>query len=240
VPSSAVPLGPNSEGHEDSPHRRWSRISSTASPLPQDQVGFFPSRRTTLAGLGRAGSKPGDPMRIRRITISVAFAAGLATLPLSPAEAQSNPSQSNPSQSNPPQSNPPQSNPPQSNPPQSNPPQSNPAQYYPPCSPFPLEWPFCVVGPCSISPQQSSPRRSGCSRGRRPSAITGHSITHRRPTHRRPITHHRGITRRRVILGHAEPARLAALASRRCRYSPGHDPQHAWEPLRNSHPVSGC
>ena len=60
-------------------------------------------------------------MRIRRITISVAFAAGLATLPLSTAEAQSNP-------------------------PQSNPPQSNPSQYYPPCSPFPLEWPFCVVG----------------------------------------------------------------------------------------------
>jgi hypothetical protein len=65
-------------------------------------------------------------MRIRRITISVAFAAGLATLPLSPAEAQSNPSQSNP--------------------PQSNPPQYYPAQYYPPCSPFPVEWPFCVVG----------------------------------------------------------------------------------------------
>ena len=60
-------------------------------------------------------------MRIRRITISVAFAAGLATLPLSPAEAQSNPSQSNP-------------------------PQYYPSQYYPPCSPFPLEWPFCVAG----------------------------------------------------------------------------------------------
>jgi hypothetical protein len=60
-------------------------------------------------------------MRIRRITISVAFAAGLATLPLSPAEAQSNP-------------------------PQSNPPLYYPPQYYPPCSPFPLEWPFCVVG----------------------------------------------------------------------------------------------
>jgi hypothetical protein len=55
-------------------------------------------------------------MRICRITISVVFAAGLATLPLSPAEAQSNPSQ------------------------------SNPPQYYPPCSPFPLEWPFCVAG----------------------------------------------------------------------------------------------
>ena len=60
-------------------------------------------------------------MRIRRITISVAFAAGLATLPLWPAEAQSNP-------------------------PQSNPPQYYASQYYPPCSPFPLEWPFCVAG----------------------------------------------------------------------------------------------
>jgi hypothetical protein len=55
-------------------------------------------------------------MRIRRIAISVAFAVGLATLPLSTAEAQSYP------------------------------PQSNPSQYYPPCSPFPLEWPFCVAG----------------------------------------------------------------------------------------------
>jgi hypothetical protein len=45
-------------------------------------------------------------MRIRRITISVAFAAGLATLPLSTAK----------------------------------------GQYYPPCSPFPLFWPFCVAG----------------------------------------------------------------------------------------------
>ena len=50
-------------------------------------------------------------MRIRRIAISVAFAVGLATLPLSTAEAQ-----------------------------------SYPPQYYPPCSPFPLEWPFCVAG----------------------------------------------------------------------------------------------
>jgi hypothetical protein len=58
-------------------------------------------------------------MRIRPITISAAFA--IATLPLSTADAQSNPPQSNPAQSNPP-------------------------QYYPPCSPFPLAWPFCVVG----------------------------------------------------------------------------------------------
>ncbi len=45
-------------------------------------------------------------MRIRRIAISAAFAAGLAGLPLSTAS----------------------------------------AQYYPPCSPFPLFWPFCAVG----------------------------------------------------------------------------------------------
>jgi hypothetical protein len=51
-------------------------------------------------------------MRFRRRTISVAFAAALAALPLSTAEAQS----------------------------------TQPAQYYPPCSPFPLAWPFCAVG----------------------------------------------------------------------------------------------
>jgi hypothetical protein len=45
-------------------------------------------------------------MRIRRITISAAFAAGLAALPLSTAK----------------------------------------AQYYPPCSPVPLFWPFCLAG----------------------------------------------------------------------------------------------
>lgn len=45
-------------------------------------------------------------MRIRRITMSALFAAGLAALPLSTAK----------------------------------------AQYYPPCSPFPLFWPFCVAG----------------------------------------------------------------------------------------------
>jgi hypothetical protein len=55
-------------------------------------------------------------MRIRPITISAAFAVGLATLPLSTATAQSSPAQ------------------------------YYPAQYYPPCSPFPLAWPFCVVG----------------------------------------------------------------------------------------------
>ena len=45
-------------------------------------------------------------MRIRRIAVSAAFAAGLAALPLASAK----------------------------------------AQYYPPCSPFPLFWPFCVAG----------------------------------------------------------------------------------------------
>ena len=55
-------------------------------------------------------------MRIRPIAISAAFAIGLATLPLSTAEAQSNT------------------------------PQYYPPQYYPVCSPFPLEWPFCVAG----------------------------------------------------------------------------------------------
>jgi hypothetical protein len=55
-------------------------------------------------------------MRIRPITISASFAVGLATPPLSTAEAQSNPAQ------------------------------YYPPQYYPACSPFPLEWPFCVAG----------------------------------------------------------------------------------------------
>src|SRR5712691_5569481 len=45
-------------------------------------------------------------MRIRRIAVLAAFAAGLAALPLATAK----------------------------------------AQYYPPCSSFPLFWPFCVAG----------------------------------------------------------------------------------------------
>ena len=45
-------------------------------------------------------------MRIRRIAVSAAFAAGLVAVPLATAK----------------------------------------AQYYPPCSPFPLFWPFCVAG----------------------------------------------------------------------------------------------
>jgi hypothetical protein len=50
-------------------------------------------------------------MRIRRIAVSAAFAAGLAALPPATAKAQ-----------------------------------YYPPQYYPPCSPFPLFWPFCVAG----------------------------------------------------------------------------------------------
>ncbi len=57
-------------------------------------------------------------MRIRPITISAAFTVGLATLPLSIAKAQSYP-------------------------PPTYPP---PPPSYLPCSPFPLEWPFCAVG----------------------------------------------------------------------------------------------
>jgi hypothetical protein len=48
-------------------------------------------------------------MRIRRIAVLAAFAAGLAALPLATAKAQYYPP-------------------------------------YPPCSPFPLFWPFCVAG----------------------------------------------------------------------------------------------
>jgi hypothetical protein len=57
-------------------------------------------------------------MRIRPITISAAFAVGLVALPLSIAKAQSDP------------------------PPSYHPPPPS----YLPCSPFPLEWPFCAVG----------------------------------------------------------------------------------------------
>jgi hypothetical protein len=60
-------------------------------------------------------------MAIRRILISVLFAAGLAAPPLSSANAQNAPS------------------------PQPPPPPPN-AQSYPFCSPFPLFWPFCIVG----------------------------------------------------------------------------------------------
>jgi hypothetical protein len=51
-------------------------------------------------------------LRLRRIPISVAFAVGLAAVPLATAN----------------------------------------AQYYPPCSPFPLFSPFCVVGALSAPP----------------------------------------------------------------------------------------
>jgi hypothetical protein len=83
----------------------------------QDRVGFFSfARRTAFTGLGAQGPNQEPPMRIRPIAISAAFAIGFATLPLSTAEAQSNT------------------------------PQYYSPQYYPVCSPFPLEWPFCVAG----------------------------------------------------------------------------------------------
>jgi hypothetical protein len=60
-----------------------------------------------VAGYRDPPAQPGrPPMRIRRIAVSAAFAAGLAALPLATAK----------------------------------------AQYYPPCSPFPLFWPFCLAG----------------------------------------------------------------------------------------------
>ena len=60
-------------------------------------------------------------MRIHRILISFLFATWLAALPLSGTSAQSVQYPQYPQY-----------------------PQSG--QYYPPCSPFPLFWPFCVVG----------------------------------------------------------------------------------------------
>jgi hypothetical protein len=94
-------------------------------------------------------------MRIRRITISAAFAAGLAVLPLSTAEAQYYPHQQQPAA--------------QRTTDQLNREEfarlqsgngyspyywasgspgwgSPPGWGYPPCSPFPLFWPFCVAG----------------------------------------------------------------------------------------------
>jgi len=83
----------------------------------QDRVGFFSfARGQHSLVLVRKVRVRNPTMRIRLIAISAAFAIGLATLPLSTVEAQSNP------------------------------PQYYPPQYYPVCSPFPLEWPFCVVG----------------------------------------------------------------------------------------------
>jgi hypothetical protein len=99
-------------------------------------------------------------MRIRRIRISAAFAAGLAVLPLSTAKAQYYPQQ---------QPTPPRTtaqlnreeltrlqsgsgyspsywasgSPGWGPPPAWGPP---PGWGYPPCSPFPLSWPFCVAG----------------------------------------------------------------------------------------------
>ena len=112
-------------------------------------------------------------MRIRRITISVAFAAGLATLPLSTAEAQ-----------------------------------SNSPQYYPPCSPFRLEWPFCVAGAVLdiASTIVTAPLR----------ALTGaapfYCGYYGPPYYPPPAYYAPGYSAPPNIMDHAEPARLAALA----------------------------
>jgi hypothetical protein len=53
-----------------------------------DRVGFFSfARRTTFTGLGAQGPNQEPPMRICPIAITAAFAIGLATMPLSTAEA---------------------------------------------------------------------------------------------------------------------------------------------------------
>ena len=90
-------------------------------------------------------------MRIRPIAISAAFAIGLATLPLSTAEAQSNPSQ------------------------------YYPPQYYPVCSPFPLEWPFCVAGAVLDIAATIVTTPIRLLTGAPPFGYYGAPITHRRP-----------------------------------------------------------
>jgi len=108
-------------------------------------------------------------MRIRRIAISVAFAAGPATLPLSAAK----------------------------------------AQYYPLYSPPPLSWPICAAGAAVVTVTTiiTAPLR----------ALTGAppfycSCCGPPPDYPPPAYYAPGYTRRRIIPGHAEPARLAALA----------------------------
>jgi hypothetical protein len=105
-------------------------------------------------------------MRIRRMAISVAFAAGLATLPLPAAK----------------------------------------AQYYPPYSPPPLPWPICAAGAVAATATTiiTAPLR----------ALTGAPPFYYCVTGHRPITDRRPTTRRRITLGHAEPAPSAALALR--------------------------
>ena len=96
-------------------------------------------------------------MRIRRITISAAFAAGLAALPLSTAKAQYHPHQQQPAaQGTADQLNREELARHQSGNAYSpyywasgSPGWGSPPGWgwgYPPCSPFPLSWPFCVAG----------------------------------------------------------------------------------------------
>jgi hypothetical protein len=142
-------------------------------------------------------------MRIRRITISAAFAAGLAALPLSTPEAQYYPHQQQPTA-------------------KGTTDQLNREELarlqsgnghspyywasgspwgggwgYPGCSsPFPLFWPFCVAGAVVSTAAMivTAPFR----------VVTGAPPYYYAPGYY--------ITRRRIITGHAEPARLAVLA----------------------------
>ena len=59
-----------------------------ASQLPRGRVGFSTSRADNIGSSWRGGPSGETPMRTNRIALSVAFAAGLATLPLSAAQAQ--------------------------------------------------------------------------------------------------------------------------------------------------------
>ena len=82
------------------------------------------------------------------------------------------------------------------------------AQYYPPCSPFPLFWPFCVAGAivgtaativtAPFLAFTAPPYYCGCYGG---------------PITRRPITR-RDTTRRRIITGRVKPAPMRAPSSR--------------------------
>jgi len=75
------------------------------------------------------------------------------------------------------------------------------AQYYPPCSPFPLFWPFCVAG-AIVGTAATIVTAPFVALTAPPTitAIMGGPITHRRPITRRDTT------RRRLITGRADPA----------------------------------
>jgi hypothetical protein len=119
----------------------------------------------------------------RRITISVAFAAGLAALPLSAAK----------------------------------------AQYYPPCSPFPLAWPFCVAG-AVVATAVTIATAPILALTRSPPFLFYGPPFYPPPPYYPPLQYPR-----RRITGHAEPRRCRA----RRRHSTGSfDP--IWEPARRS------